>query len=318
MISFGACTAPSWLARSWNWRFRTASRNVRTSVADLASATQSERGTLLRLLRAAVATGLCTDSEGSYALTPVGRQLCSDAPGNAAGWLLLTTAPWTVRAWERLAAAVRSGRPSFPEVHGEGFWEYVAKHPAEAGMFDRAMTTGAISRADELLVALDWSSISVVVDVGGGQGLLVASLLTRIEHLRGVVADRAEVVASPAPAALALGSRIEMVASDFFGEVPRGGDVYVLSRILHNWPDSDATAILRRCRAAMGSGSRLCVLEQIASDSAEVSQTEQFDLAVKDLNMLVLVGGRERTLTEYAQLRLSRHECGSFGVGFVG
>lgn len=273
-----------------------------TTVADLASVTQSDRGTLLRLLQAAVATGLCTDSEGSFVLTPAGRQLRSDEPGNAAGWLQLTTAPWMVRAWERLADAVRSGRPTFPETHGEGFWDYVAKHPVEAGMFDAAMTSGAISRAEELLVALDWTSISLVVDVGGGQGLLLASLLTRVEHLHGVVADRAEVIASPAPAAQELGPRIQMISSDFFADVPGGGDVYVLSRILHDWPDPDAVAILRRCRAAMSNGARLCVLEQIAPDSAGVSQTEQFDLAIKDLNMLVLVGGQERKLSEYAHL----------------
>ena len=271
-------------------------------LADLASSTRSDRDSLRRLLQAAAATGLCTGTDGNYALTAAGRQLRSDATGAASRWLLLTTSPWMVRPWEQLATAVRSGRPSFREVHGQGFWEYVATHADEASMFDAAMTSGGLARADDLLAALDWSAVDVVIDVGGGQGLLVASILGRAERLRGVVADRAEVVAAPVPAALALGSRIEMVASDFFAVVPGGGDVYVLSRILHDWPDADAAVILRRCRAAMSADARLCVLEQIAPDASDLDRNDQFDLAAKDLNMLVLVGGQERTLIQYTNL----------------
>jgi len=215
---------------------------------------------------------------------------------------MLTTAPWIVGAWQELAEAVRSGRASFPQVNDKDFWEYVAEHPTEAGAFAAAMTSGAAARAEDLFSALNWSPSAVVVDVGGGQGLLMARLLSLAPHLRGVVADRAGVVASPARAALDLDSRMKMVANDFFREVPPGGDVYVLSRILHDWPDREAIAILRCCHAAMKRGSRLCLLEQVAPESSQCSQDEQFDLAVKDLNMLVLVGGQERTLPEYAAL----------------
>lgn len=274
----------------------------RMTVAEVGTATHSDRDTLTRLFRAAEATGLCDAAEGGYALTPTGEELRSDGQGNAAGWLLLMTSPWTVRAWERLADAVRSGRPSFPEVHGQGFWDYVGTHPEEAGAFDGAMTSGAAPRAEDLRRALDWSSVGLVVDVGGGQGLLMTTLLNSVAHLRGMIADRAEVIATPLPAAVDLCARVDLVAADFFEEVPGGGDVYILSRILHDWSDSDATAILRRCREAMGNDARLCVLEQIAPDFPGLSQQEQFDLAVKDLNMLVLVGGRERTLNEYTRL----------------
>jgi hypothetical protein len=270
--------------------------------AQLAEAMRADPATLTRLLRAATATGLCVDLDGHFVLTDAGKQLRSGAPGNAAGWLLLTTAPWTSRAWEQLAEAVRSGLPSFPRVHGQTFWDYVAEHPDQAGVFDQTMTSGAIARADDLLDALDWAAVDVVVDVGGGQGLLAAQLLARHGHLRGVVADTAEVVASPAAAAVEMGPRLDLVATDFFTGVPGGGDVYVLSRILHDWPDVDAVAILRQCRAAMSERAVLCVLEQVAPDSAGLDPDDQFDLAVKDLNMLVLVGGKERTLAEYARL----------------
>ena len=272
------------------------------SLADLASATKADPAPLNRLLRGAVAAGLCAESSGRYELTATGMALQSGAPGNAAEWLMLTTAPWIVAAWQELAEAVRSGRASFPQVHDKDFWEYVAEHPTEAGAFAAAMTSGAAARAEDLFSALNWSAGAVVVDVGGGQGLLMARLLSLAPHLRGIVADRAEVVTSPAQLAIDLGSRMTMVANDFFREVPSGGDVYVLSRILHDWPDREAITILRCCHVAMKKGSRLCLLEQVAPESSQCTQEEKFDLASKDLNMLVLVGGQERTLREYTRL----------------
>ncbi len=235
-------------------------------------------------------------------LTEAGRSLHPEAPGNAAGWLMLMTAPWITRPWERLADATRSGMTQFRDVHGVGFWEYVADHPDEAAMFDTAMSSGARERAHDLLTAIDSSKINVVVDVGGGEGLLAAELVSTTPHLRAIVADRPEVVDTPAAAALTAGDRIEFLAGDFFTEVPHGGDLYVLSRIVHDWPDADAVAILQQCRTAMRDDARLCLLEQIAPDAASLAPYEQLDLAIKDLNMLVLVGGRERSLADYESL----------------
>jgi hypothetical protein len=273
------------------------------ALADLSAATSTNLDALGRFLRAAEAVGLIlATSDGRVGLSPAGRLLLPELPGNASGWLTLMTSPWINRAWEHLADAIRDGKSPFPRVHGVGFWEYVGGHPQEAGAFDALMTSGAAGRADDVLAALDWSSISLVVDVGGGQGLLVAALLSRAPNLRGIVADRAEVVAVPDPAALEMLERIEMVSADFFTDVPTGGDVYLLSRILHDWPDADAIAILRQCRLAMHDGAVLCVLEQIAPDVSDRAPQDQLDLAIKDLNMLVLVGGQERTAQHYARL----------------
>lgn len=272
------------------------------SVADLSAELHADVGALGRLLRATSAIGLTEERASGHALTTLGAGLRSDAPDGVAGWLLLATAPWMVRAWEDLAHAVRFGEPTFPGVHGVGFWEYVATHPAEAGTFDAAMTSGAVARAADLIAAVDWSAVDVVIDVGGGQGLLAATVVGHAGQLRGVVADRAEVIALPVPEAVELGARLDMQACDFFADVPAGGDVYVLSRILHDWPHREALAILRRCRAAMGPRARLCILEQIAADPADTAAADLVDLAVKDLNMLVLVGGQERTLGEYTDL----------------
>ena len=278
------------------------------SLDALAGASGTDAPTLRRLMRAAAAIGLCREGDpGQFMLTVAGHSLHSAASGNAAGWLRLMTGPGITRAWERLADTARTGESQFSNVHGVGFWQYVAQHPDEAAIFDGAMTSGARQRADDLLEATDFSTIEVVVDVGGGQGLLAAALLSSTPHLRAVVADRPEVIATPDAAVHDAGDRIQTIATDFFAEVPAGGDLYVLSRIVHDWPDADAAAILRNCRSVMTDNARLCLLEQIAPDSSQLDPDERLALAIKDLNMLVLVGGGERTLADYSTLLSQAH-----------
>lgn len=273
------------------------------SLEALAETTGTHAPTLGRLMRAAAAIGLCREEPpGQYVLTAAGHSLHTAGSGNAAGWLRLMSGPGITRAWERLADAARTGKTQFSDVHGVGFWQYVAQHPDEAAIFDAAMTSGARQRADDLLASTDFSAINVVIDVGGGQGLLAAELVASTPHLRAVVADRPEVIATPDATALKAADRVQMAAVDFFVEIPTGGDLYVLSRIVHDWPDQDALAILRNCRSVMTADTRLCLLEQIAPDSSQLDPDEELALSIKDLNMLVLVGGRECTLADYAML----------------
>src|SRR6185312_5211418 len=112
--------------------------------------------------------------------------------------------------------------------------------------------------------------VRLAVDVGGGQGRLLALVLTQQPHLRGIVVDRPEVVSSPAADTAPVADRLEMRGGDFFAMIPEGAQVYVLSRIVHDWPDRDAIAVLRTCRAAMPRNGRLCLLEQVAPEVTEV------------------------------------------------
>jgi hypothetical protein len=272
------------------------------SVDDLAEAAAADPASLARLLNAVEALGLCASlADGRYELTTAGALLAVDG-GGATGWLMLMTQPWMTRAWEGLANAVRTGESSFGQVNGSGFWEYVAQHPEDVATFQGAMTSGATERAEDLAAVLDFDEISTVVDVGGGEGLLAAELVRRRPQLRAVVADRPEVVSRPDAAVVALGEQISMVPADFFEALPSGGDLYVLSRILHDWSDAAAAAVLRQCRAVMADAALLAVLEHVAPDEDIVGGSDQLDLAIKDLNMLVLVGGRERTLAAYRSL----------------
>jgi hypothetical protein len=202
------------------------------------------------------------------------------------------------QAWHALPDAIRTGQPVFPEVHGMGFWEYLTANPAEGVRFDAAMSHGADS-ARMLLAARDLTRIGTLVDVGGGQGRLLAAALEAVPGLRGVLFDRPEVLpgAEPILAAARVRERCEPVGGDFFAGVPAGGDAYVLTTIIHDWPDDEATAILRSCHRAMRPGARIWLIEQVLSPGHTDTWTDLLDLL-----MLVLFGARERTAAEYLAL----------------
>ena len=276
------------------------------TAADLAEATGAHAPSLARLLRALVALGLCgREATGRFRLTPLGEAMRSDVPDSVRAWVLFITAPWVERGWEKLPEAVRTGEPTFPRVHGVGFWDYLGAHPEDGVLFDAALSGGASARAEALRASRDLSSIGTVVDVGGGQGRLLAGLLEAVPGLRGLLFDRPEVVtgADAVLRAAGVAERCTVVGGDFFASVPPGGDAYVLAQIVHNWPDAEALAILSACHQAMAPGARLWVIEQVLPPEDAPDPSERAGLALRDLNMLVLFGGgQERTEEEYRQL----------------
>ena len=275
----------------------------------LAEASATHLPSLRRLLTAARALDLVRngDVDGTYVLGSLGQELTSDSDGPYRELVLLCTAPWLTRPWEHLTDAIRTGTPTFTTAHGTDFWSYVAAHPQEAAAFNDGMGAGQTSRATSLAAALDIGAGMTVVDVGGGTGLLLASLIRDKPGVLGILADTPEVVAGAPEVLRSMGveDRIRIVASDFRKEVPGDGDIYILSRILHDWPDDAAESILRNTRKAMRSGGRLAVVEGVLPERDDVPLEALLDLAREDLEMLVLVGGKERTRAEYADL-LSR------------
>ena len=267
---------------------------------ELAAASRTHAPTLARLLRTLAALGLCaTDGDGRVRLTPHGEFLRSDAPDSVRPYALALLAPHVERAWEGLPEAVRTGEPAFPRVHGLGFWDYLAAHPEEGAAFDAAMTGGAEERARALMAARDLAGVGTLVDVGGGQGRLLAAALTATPGLRGVLFDRPEVL--PGTEAFLTGAgvrdRCELVGGDFFAAVPAGGDAYVLAVVVHDWPDEQAVAILRACHRAMAPGARVWLVERVVRPGDAFDRTKLLDLL-----MLVLFGAQERTGEEYRAL----------------
>jgi hypothetical protein len=273
-------------------------------VTALAKAVGADVASLRRFLRAARLLGLCSvDNDSRVSLTPLGRTLRRGMPGSMADWTMFVTSPLITRPWLELATSVRTGRAAFPTVHGAELWIHLATHPKDASLFEAMMTSSSADRARALRAAADISAAGTVVDVGGGQGQLVAMLLEDLPHLHAIVADRAEVLADAVGPLKAAGvaERVELIPTDFFTSVPVGGDIYVLSRIIHDWPDEEAVAILRACRKAMAPGALLYIIDRVVP-SEDVDDADWLEYAMEDLDMLVLFGGKERTAAEFTQM----------------
>ncbi|MFC3996678.1 methyltransferase [Nocardiopsis sediminis] len=254
---------------------------------------------LLRLLRVLAAIGILTeDAEGRYAPTRKGRLLVATHPGSMRDLALLYTSDFFTDAWKRLGDAVRTGESAFRAAHGTDIYGYLHAHPGDSALFDAGMSVGS-SFAAELPAVVDFAAASRVVDVGGGDGSVLAGLLMAYPHLSGVLFERPDVMRS---AEGRLGTyvaegRCEAVPGDFFRDVPSGGDVYLLCRVLHNWDDDNARAILANCRAAMPDDGRLLILERVVPDRDPARLAPTFDL-----HMMVMTAGRERTAAEYGEL----------------
>jgi hypothetical protein len=269
------------------------------SAAELAASTRTHAPSLARLLRALAAAGLLRESAGRYRLTPFGEALRTDAPGSLRPLVLWALGGEQNRAWGSLLHSIETGRPAFDHVYGQSLWDYYARHPEAAAGFNDAMTAGTAAVGPAVLEAFDFSPYRTVVDVGGGHGRFLASILESNPNARGVVFDAPHVVAGAREhlADRGLGGRCEVVGGDFFESVPAGGDLYVLKWILHDWDDRRALVILRNCRRALASsGGRLLLIEFVLSEDGE-----PFGPMV-DLNLLAMAGGQERTEGEFRSL----------------
>jgi hypothetical protein len=257
-------------------------------VEELAREANVDADVLHRLLRALASDDVFEEHEpGTFALNAGSEPLLE------AGWSAFAHLFGDVfyKAIADLDDATRTGAVTFPDTFGTGFWPWLAEHPEEREIFDRAMGGGKRLNADRL-AELEWEDGDVVVDVGGGNGALLVDLLRRRPGLRGVVLDLPETVRDEA----ALGPDIEFVAGSFFESVPTG-DAYVLSSIIHDWDDDAATAILRTIGTAAPPQARVLITETVLQPGNEPEGAKWLDLL-----MLVLAGGRERTEPEWRAL----------------
>lgn len=270
------------------------------SVADVAQVAHAHEATLYRLLRALASIGVFHEDDArAFSLTSMGRLLCSDAPLPVGTIARFFGRDYHWAAWQHLLHAVRTGENASRAALGTDVWTYRERHPEENDVFNAAMA--ALSRAGSFreMAAYDFGRHRVVADIAGGTGALLAAILRKQQGARGILFDQPHVVAG-ARAVLdraGVGDRVRIEAGSFFESVPSGADAYVLRRILHDWPDAEAIAILRRCRAAMEPEARLLLLESVVGPPNEDPESKFLDLL-----MLVSAGGRERTEAEWRAL----------------
>lgn len=268
-----------------------------STLTELAADVEVDPDALGRLLRYLAARGVFAETEpGRFALTGSAELLRDDHPDQIRVWLDLTSGLGRVDF--ALLDVVRTGEPGYPMVRGRGFWADLAGDPGLTASFDSAMVQHMAWWAP-WLTAQDWSGTQHVVDVGGGTGPLLIALLQAHLYLRGTLVElpATAVSAERALAEAGLSRRCDVVAGSFFDPLPAGADVYLLSWIVHDWNDTDAMAIMRRCAQAAGPGGRV-VLGELVATGGENRQ----NFTHMDLRMLVLFGGRERTLEDFATL----------------
>ena len=255
------------------------------SVDDLAREAGADADTLRRILRALASDGVFAEDEpGVFRNTDASEQL------RDSGWAAfahLFGGPF----YQSIGGLDSTGTAAFPDIYGTDFWSWLATHPEERAVFDRAMEQGKAQRV-ERFDRVEWGGDETVVDVGGGNGSLLVALLENQPGLRGIVFDLPETVRDES----ALGDRIEFVEGSFFENVPEG-DVYVLSTILHDWDDERAAAILHTIRAAAPPGARLLLLEAVVPADNEPGGAKWLDLL-----MLALFAGRERDEAQWRAL----------------
>jgi hypothetical protein len=253
-------------------------------IPDLASHLGADPDVLRRILRALASEGVFAEVEPGVVRNTAASELLLGGWGSFAH---LFGGPWL----KATAALGATGTASFPGAFGADFWAWLAEHPDERAIFDKAMETGNERRAGGL-IGLDWRGDEVVVDVGGGNGALLAPLLERHRGLEGIVFDLPETVRDEA----AFGDRCTFVAGSFFERVP-AGDVYVLSTVLHDWDDASAARILETIRAHAPAGARLIVVDAVLPDGNEPHGGKWLDLLV-----LALFAGRERDEAQWCEL----------------
>jgi hypothetical protein len=270
------------------------------AVEQLAQATGTHAPTLRRVLRVLAAEGLFkTDEQGRFALTPVGETLRSDSPSLARRTVLALVADYWWPSWGRFLDCLRTGETGMVQAHGQRIFEYLSEHPEDASNFNAAMIGFHGAEPPAVAVDYDFSQIGTLVDVGGGSGNLLTTILQANPNLRGVLFDLPHVTtdAEKTVAARGLSDRCRVVAGDFFEAVPEGGDAYLLSHIVHDFGDDDGVRILTNCRRAMGDRGRLLIVEWVLRPGDEPDPAKLLDIV-----MLVMPGGQERTEEEYRAL----------------
>ncbi|WP_240630786.1 acetylserotonin O-methyltransferase [Mycolicibacterium sp. GF69] len=268
--------------------------------ADVAERVGADPDALYRLMRALTSNGLLEHrADDTFVLTKVGHALRSDVPDSMRDMVLFIGHPARWEDWGNLLHTVQTGEPSVIKLRGMPYWDYLEKDRDLAQVFNNAMTATSGITNEIALNQYDFTDFKLIVDVGGGHGQLLSTIMLRAPQARGVVYDLPSVVSDADTTFKAAGvsHRCTAESGSFFDRVPEGGDAYVLKNIIHDWDDDESLAILRNIRTAIASNGKLLLLEMVLPDRADAFLGFQLDL-----EMLVTLGGRERTRADFAKL----------------
>jgi hypothetical protein len=271
------------------------------NIDELASETGAHAPSLYRVLRVLASYGIFAEGDdGRISNTPLSGLLRSDVPGSLRDLVLLFGDETSWRSWEGILHAVRTGEAPFEHLYGEKFFDYLQGHPDTAAMFDRAMASSSSTINVAVVEVCDFAGLGTLVDIAGGVGSTLCSILSATPGLRGIVFDLPHVGerARAFIAAQGLAERCEFAGGSFFDAVPSGADAYFMKHIFHDWGDEPCAKILAACCKAMDARARLLICERIVPAGNGPSSAKLIDLHM----MMTNHGGRERTEKEYRAL----------------
>ncbi len=271
---------------------------------ELAKATATHPPSLNRLMRMLSSAGVFAEEEnGSFSLTPIGAWLRGGIAGSRRSVALLFAGTMMHNSWTELLYCVQTGKVAFEKAAGHDPFQYMKEHPEEAAIFNEAMTASSTQSAVAVTAAYDFSQFGTLMDLGGGHGVLLATILKANPKLRGVLFELPHVIegAKKRIADAGLADRCEVVSGDFFEGVPGGADAYMMKSVIHDWDDAKSVSILQNCLRAMPPQGKLLLVEGVLP--ARVNQSPMTQIMTgSDINMMVNVGGCERTDAEFRAL----------------
>jgi len=269
------------------------------SADELAAQIGAHPQALYRLMRATASVGVLSEgSDGKFSQTPMSAVLCSNGTPSLRSFAIMSGREWHARGWSHLEYCVRTGKEAMNQIYGAPVFEFLQQRPAEGQIFNDAMTD--LSRIDSPAVAAayNFAGIHSLVDVAGGHGLLLATILARNPHLRGTLYDLQHVIAGATNGPLQpFLERCALDSGDMFSSVPTGADAYIMKHIMHDWPDDLCLQILKACRQSVNPGGKLLVVDSVIQPGNDFSPSKFLDL-----QMLIFPSGCERTEKQFHAL----------------
>jgi hypothetical protein len=269
------------------------------SAEELAPHVGAQAVPLFRLMRATASVGVLAEGpEGKFSQTPLSAVLCTNARPSLRGWATMISQEWHMRGWDHLEYCVRTGKQAAEDIYGKLAFEWFGENPEAGAIFNQAMTDLSMLDSPGIAAAYSFQGIGALVDVAGGHGLLLATILAKNPGLKGTLYEIASVIegAKTGPLAPYL-DRCELVSGDMFASVPPAADAYVMKHIIHDWPDELCLKILRGCRAGVKPGGKLLVVDDVIPPGNDFHPGKFLDL-----EMLIFPGGHERTEQQFRDL----------------
>jgi len=254
----------------------------------------------VRALRALTAFGVFREVAPSMFVNSAASSLFRDAPGGLRNYALFATSEQFLKSSAALGHSLATGQAAHDHALGQTVWEYMREHPDDNAAFNRGLAEIRKDEQAAIAAAYDWTGVTSVVDVGAGAGALLASIVAENPGVRGILFDRADVLPDADHLLTGRGvrERCELVGGSFFDPMHVNGDVWILSQVLHDWPDAECRAILARCRERARAGDRLLVVEMVP-----VPSHPDVGIALLDIAMMMFGGeARQRTVVEYNEL----------------